>query len=26
LPDEWGKDALTITGHFVYSIYGTYIR
>jgi protein TonB len=26
LPDEWGKDALTITGHFVYSMYGTYIR
>ncbi len=26
LPDEWGKDSLTITGHFIYSIYGTYIR
>jgi protein TonB len=26
LPDEWGKDVLTITGHFVYSMYGTYIR
>ncbi len=26
LPDEWGKDALTVTGHFVYSIYGAYIR
>jgi protein TonB len=26
LPDEWGKDVLTVTGHFVYSIYGTYIR
>jgi periplasmic protein TonB len=26
LPDEWGKDSLTITGHFVYSIYGTLIR
>ena len=26
LPTEWGKDDLTITGHFVYSIYGTYIR
>jgi protein TonB len=26
LPDEWGKDTLTITGHFVYSTYGTYIR
>ncbi|HAM53138.1 MAG TPA: energy transducer TonB [Nitrospiraceae bacterium] len=26
LPNEWGKDNLTITGHFVYSLYGTYIR
>ena len=26
LPDEWGKESLTITGHFVYSIYGTLIR
>jgi protein TonB len=26
LPDEWGKDGFTITGHFIYSIYGTYIR
>lgn len=26
LPDEWGKDGLTITGHFVYSLYGVYIR
>jgi protein TonB len=26
LPDEWGKDSMSITGHFVYSIYGTYIR
>lgn len=26
LPEEWGKDSLSITGHFVYSIYGTYIR
>jgi protein TonB len=26
LPDEWGKDGLTITGHFVYSLYGIYIR
>lgn len=26
LPDEWGKEAVTITGHFIYSIYGTYIR
>lgn len=26
LPEEWDKEALTIPGHFVYSIYGTYIR
>lgn len=26
LPDEWRRDDLTITGHFVYSIYGAYIR
>ncbi len=26
LPDEWGKDGLTITGHFVYTYYGSYIR
>lgn len=26
LPDEWGKDAMTIDGHFVYSLYGTYLR
>lgn len=26
LPDEWGKDGFTITGHFVYSLYGAYIR
>lgn len=26
LPDEWGRDALTITGHFVYTHYGSYIR
>lgn len=26
VPDELGKDSFTITGHFVYSIYGTYIR
>lgn len=23
LPDEWGRDSFTITGHFVYSLYGT---
>lgn len=26
LPDEWGQDGLTITGHFVYSLSGFYIR
>lgn len=26
LPDEWGKDGLTITGRFIYSLYGVYIR
>ncbi|MEW6213971.1 MAG: TonB family protein [Nitrospirota bacterium] len=26
LPDEWGMEAYTIEGHFVYTIYGYYIR
>ncbi len=26
LPDEWGMDSYTIEGHFVYTIYGYYIR
>lgn len=26
LPDEWGEDGLTITGLFIYSLYGTHIR
>jgi len=26
LPDSWGMDAITITGHFIYTIYGVYIR
>lgn len=26
LPEDWGKDSLTITGHFIYSLYGTYVR
>lgn len=26
LPEEWGVNALTITGHFVYTIYGMEIR
>lgn len=26
LPDEWGMDSYTIEGHFIYTIYGYYIR
>jgi len=26
LPEEWNKDGLTITGRFVYSLHGVYIR
>jgi protein TonB len=26
LPEDWGKDTLTIKGHFIYSAYGVYIR
>jgi protein TonB len=26
LPDEWGMDAYSIVGHFVYTIYGYYVR
>lgn len=26
LPDEWGMEAYTIEGHFVYTIYGYYMR
>lgn len=26
LPDEWGKDGFTITGHFIYSLHGAYLR
>jgi protein TonB len=26
LPDEWGMEAYTIQGHFVYTIYGYYVR
>lgn len=26
LPEEWGRDGFTITGHFIYTLYGTYIR
>ncbi len=24
LPDEWGTDSLTVTGHFIYTLYGYY--
>ena len=26
LPEEWKEDGLTIKGHFIYTLYGTYIR
>lgn len=26
LPDEWKKEDLIITGHFIYSLYGIYLR
>lgn len=26
LPDEWGKEAYTIEGHFIYTLYGFHIR
>ena len=26
LPDEWGEDAFTITGHFIYALHGMFIR
>lgn len=26
LPEEWDKDAMTVPGQFIYTIYGTYIR
>lgn len=26
LPEDWGKEGFTITGHFIYTLYGTYIR
>ncbi len=26
LPEDWGRDGLTITGHFVYTLRGSYIR
>jgi len=26
LPDEWGMDTYTIVGHFIYTIYGYYVR
>ncbi|WP_353684328.1 energy transducer TonB [Thermodesulfovibrio sp. 3907-1M] len=26
LPDDWQKDSLTITGHFIYTLHGFYLR
>lgn len=26
LPSEWNEDSFTITGHFIYSLYGYYLR
>lgn len=26
LPEDWQEDSLTITGHFVYSLWGSYVR
>jgi protein TonB len=26
LPEDWGEDELIITGHFIYSLYGIYVR
>ncbi|MBM4135757.1 MAG: energy transducer TonB [Nitrospira sp.] len=26
LPDEWGMEAYTVVGHFIYTIYGYYVR
>ncbi len=26
LPDEWGRDGFTITGHFVYTLHGMHVR
>ena len=26
LPNEWGMEAYTIEGHFIYSLYGPYVR
>ena len=26
LPEEWKSDAFSISGHFIYTLYGTYIR
>ena len=26
LPENWDMDGITITGHFVYTLYGTYLR
>jgi len=26
LPEQWGVDAITIKGHFIYTLYGMYVR
>lgn len=26
LPNEWGREGFTITGHFIYTLHGVYIR
>ena len=26
LPEKWNEEAITITGHFIYTLYGTYLR
>lgn len=26
LPEKWGVEAITVTGHFIYTLYGTFLR
>ena len=26
LPEDWKEEELTVKGHFIYSIYGVYVR
>jgi protein TonB len=26
LPNEWGREGFTITGHFIYTLHGVYIK